>query len=221
MKIGIFSDIHADARSLNKALKLLERKGVDRLICCGDLVDGASEGEAACQRVKGLEIPVVMGNHDLAYSTPRANSMANALRPWRTSVTRRPDDLSEDSIAYLGSLPRSLELEYEGVKLILAHANTWDYVSYIFASASSISKVRKLREFVAPEVSAVILGHTHRPMDTRFQGLRIFNPGSVEGNRHESSRSCAVLTLPSLDFEVYEIDRDTPLTAASYDFDNF
>ncbi len=221
MKIGIFSDIHADARSLNKALKLLERKGVDRLICCGDLVDGVSEGDAACQRVKALEIPVVMGNHDLAYSTPRANAIADVLRPWRNTVTRRPDDLSDDSIAYLASLPHSLELEYEGVKLILAHANTWDYVSYVFASASSISKIHKLRAITAPDVRAVILGHTHRPMDVQYEGLRILNPGSVEGNRHEASRSCAVLTLPSLEYEVFEIDRDTPLTPASFDFDNF
>ncbi len=223
MKLGVLSDIHADAQSLDKALKLLERKGADHLICAGDLVDGETEGEEAAQRVKALNIPVVMGNHDYLYARiGEQAAMREAQRNQRIAQGYVRDLLSDDSYAYLGTLPHARELVYDGVKIVLAHANTWDFQTYIFPSSSSLPKLKRLQESIAPDVKAVILGHTHVPMWMRYHSLHVFNPGSVEGNRYSMSRSCAVITLPSppqgIEFTVYEIDRGAPLTIESLNF---
>ncbi|MDX2162861.1 MAG: YfcE family phosphodiesterase [bacterium] len=212
MKLGLFSDVHANAGSLDKALKLLERKGVDQLLCAGDLVDGMTEGEAAAQRVKNLNIPVVMGNHDFAYSRPQPKHQRGGI--WLPH--KQDDALSGNTVSFLASLPHWRELEYEHTKIVLAHANTWDFATYVFPSASSAAKVKRLKASVRDDVKAIILGHTHVPMQMIYKDLRIFNPGSVEGNRYSSTRSCAILTVPSLEYEVYEIDRGVPLHIETY-----
>ncbi len=201
MKLGIFSDIHADAEHLEKALALFQKIGVDQLICAGDLVDGVTEGEATAQRVKHLSIPVVMGNHDRAFSRPIADT-------WRDRVSLKyglDDQLSDDSVTYLASLPLRVNLEYEGVKIVLAHANTWDQIAYVFPSAGSHDKLLRLARDI--QADALILGHTHVPMKVRVGNLWVFNPGSVQGNRYmfRPAHTCAVLHLPDLTYDVFDI----------------
>lgn len=215
MKIGILSDIHADAVSLDKAIKLLERKGADQLICAGDLVDGETEGDAAAQRIKALNIPVVMGNHDQLYARLGANPR---VREAAAKNYTGSDALTDDTYAYLATLPHTRELEYDGVKLVLAHANTWDYLTYLFPSAGTLPKAKQLKDSIPPDVHIVVLGHTHLPMWMKYFDLHIFNPGSVESNRYSHTQSCALLNLPTIEYTVYEINRGVPLTIETFDF---
>jgi len=201
MKLGIFSDIHADDFHLRKALDLFHKLKVDQLLCAGDLVDGATEGEAAAQRVKALNIPVVMGNHDRAFGRPIADD-------WHQGMTQRygiDDHLSHDTTSYLASLPFKRELAYDGIRIVLAHANIWDLSTYVFPSPGSHERLFRLGREV--DADALILGHTHVPMKVHVDGLWVFNPGSVQGNRYlyRPEHTVAVLHIPDLNYEVYDI----------------
>lgn len=44
VRIGLISDIHADYEGLQNALALLDRLGVDRILCAGDLVERGMGG---------------------------------------------------------------------------------------------------------------------------------------------------------------------------------
>lgn len=207
MKLGLFSDIHAEIQPLERTLKLLEKRGADRLLCMGDLVDGDTEGEAAAQRVKGLSIPVVMGNHDQSFAK-RHTEWGGGVTPAGMSPTikRAVDDrLSADTIRYLASLPKTTRLDLEGMRLLLAHGSPWDVSSYIFPSANSYYKMLRVADEVI-DADVVLLGHTHVPMAVEVGGLWIFNPGSVERNRNSLDRTCAVLELPAKTITVYDID---------------
>jgi putative phosphoesterase len=204
MRLGVLSDIHASAEGLEKALALLERRGVDGLICAGDLVDGETEGEAAAQSIKNLNIPVAQGNHDFTLSIPRDPS-------WRTTYAKMlyqqdADWLSEDTLAYLRDLPKSLTLKYGETELLLAHGSPWHQDQYVFPRSTD-SKVfwRIVDEFPA---KIVILGHTHMPMGVLVGDTYVFNPGSVEANRYSLNRTCGILDTTTCQFDVYDIDRD-------------
>jgi putative phosphoesterase len=57
MRIGILSDSHNNINNLGAALRLLDREGIQTVICCGDLVD------AGCVPLfAGLELHLVEGN---------------------------------------------------------------------------------------------------------------------------------------------------------------
>lgn len=203
MKLGIISDIHADHEHLEIALALLEKLGADQLLCAGDLVDGMTEGNRAAQRVKALNIPVVMGNHDHAFSRPPSDE-------WRSTVShmyQQDDNVTESTAGYLASLPLKLNLEYEGVRIVLAHANTWDQTSYLFPAAKSFERFQRLARENMQDADVVILGHTHTPMRVQIGKLWVFNPGSVQGNRYmyRPTHTCAILRVPELEFEVYDI----------------
>ncbi len=64
MKLGLIADIHADPRALERALRHLERLGVEAVLCAGDLVGYGSSPDAVVGLMLGRGIPCVRGNHD-------------------------------------------------------------------------------------------------------------------------------------------------------------
>lgn len=74
MITGFISDIHEDIQSLNKAIRLLERRGANELICLGD-VAGFSGRYYSFTRTRSARkcwetvlqecVEVIPGNHDL------------------------------------------------------------------------------------------------------------------------------------------------------------
>lgn len=64
MKIGIIGDIHGYLEALENALCLLEKIGVDEIVCLGDVVDGGEQNDECVALLKQRNIKTVKGNHD-------------------------------------------------------------------------------------------------------------------------------------------------------------
>lgn len=64
MKLAVISDIHADPVSLEKVLTEIDAAGVDRIVCCGDVVGYGPDPKGAIDILRTRQIPCVMGNHD-------------------------------------------------------------------------------------------------------------------------------------------------------------
>lgn len=47
-----------------------------------------------------------------------------------------------------------------------------------------------------PGIDVVVFGHSHRPLNERWGGVLLLNPGSATNPRRELRPSCAILTLP-------------------------
>ena len=94
-------------------------------------------------------------------------------------------------------LPRELVFEAGGHKLFLTHGDRyqvkWDLL-------------RLFLEGQERKVSAIIFGHTHRPLIQYEQGILLFNPGSLYRNSTGEKPSYGWLTLgpdgpkPELEF---------------------
>lgn len=74
MKIGIISDIHEDVIRLKEALKILEKSGVNEVVCLGDMVGfctpfytywNTRDANEVIRIVQSECSEVVIGNHDL------------------------------------------------------------------------------------------------------------------------------------------------------------
>jgi putative phosphoesterase len=195
MKVGVFSDVHGHFDELHKTLRLFELLQVDQVVCAGDLVDKGLCSDEVIATIRDLNIPCVKGNHD-----------AKAQHRWLSDKV----NLRETSIAYLKTLPDSLNFEWIGVSVYLCHSTPWhDYSVYVYPTRPPV-----LFELVATAVEAqiIILGHTHHPMRIESAGKLLVNPGSIYGNRDRRERTCGVLSLPDGDFQLYDIDSGRALS---------
>lgn len=188
MKIGVFSDVHGCTDELVRTLDLLATLNVDALVCAGDLVDKGPDSDGAVRLMAARGIPCVRGNHD------RQASFSGSLAASTLSTT---------AIDYLSTLPDKLTDNWAGVSVCVCHANPWhDPSVYVYPSRPAA-----LFELVALAVPAqiIIMGHTHHPMRVEHMGKLLLNPGSIYGNRDRATRTCAVLTLPDMHFDLYDI----------------
>ena len=64
-KIAIISDIHGNLPALEAVLLDIERRGIKRIICLGDLVGKGPDSAAVVDRIKEVCESVVQGNWDL------------------------------------------------------------------------------------------------------------------------------------------------------------
>ena len=195
MKIGVFSDVHGHLDELHKTLTLFESLEVDALICAGDLVDKGTHSDAVITLMRERAIPCVLGNHD-----------TKAQHSWLTYK----EPLQAQSLDYLGTLPTDLTYNWVGVSVYVCHATPWQDASvYVFPE-----QPKALFKLVAEAVKeqVIILGHTHHPMRVDIDGKTILNAGSIYGNRDRDERTCAILTLPEIRFDLYDIDSGKQIT---------
>jgi diadenosine tetraphosphatase ApaH/serine/threonine PP2A family protein phosphatase len=66
MKIGIFSDTHANLEALTAVINAFDEEGVDKLVCLGDTVGYGANPNECCDIVRGKAAFTILGNHDAA-----------------------------------------------------------------------------------------------------------------------------------------------------------
>jgi diadenosine tetraphosphatase ApaH/serine/threonine PP2A family protein phosphatase len=128
MRIGIFSDVHANIEAMNAVVEAFKEHSVDRFYCLGDVVGyGANPNECA-DLVRSLASVTILGNHDAAvvgrmdysyyYEAARhaldlhARSLTAENLEWLTGLPYRHDLVDEDVSLCHGSPVRLEEFEY-------------------------------------------------------------------------------------------------------------
>jgi putative phosphoesterase len=191
-RLGVVSDIHCNLATFQKALAIFDEHKVEQVLCAGDFVnEGDPHGDEVIELAQTWGVIAVRGNHD-QWVIDDENAM-------------HPHPITSKSLQYLVDLPLKRELVYDKFRILLAHANPWNLLTYIFPDSEiHIERVVKLTEQTGNHL--VILGHTHIPMIVHYQGVRIINPGSVDRNRYQDSRTCVVLDTDPFIARWYDID---------------
>ncbi len=109
MKYGIISDIHSNVEALNAAISKMEDKGVESIICCGDIVGYGPDPEECITIFKELPIHSVIGNHDYAINCINEEQSFNTYARLAIRWTRKK--LSKNSKTFLKNLPFFSEQE--------------------------------------------------------------------------------------------------------------
>ena len=66
MRIGIFSDVHANIEALSAVVKAYRDERIDRFVCLGDTVGYGGSPNECCDLVRDTVAFTILGNHDAA-----------------------------------------------------------------------------------------------------------------------------------------------------------
>jgi len=174
MKIAFISDIHSNIHALEKVMEEIEKEGVNKIICCGDIV-GYNAFPSECLRVVKEKVDAsVLGNHDYATITGNTgwfNEYGVAGIRYCRSV------LSDEEIEFLKSLHTHLYLDADGLDIYVTHGSPRDEIfEYVFPDVSD----KLLLQFAEiADADVLVFGHTHIPMERRVNDKIFLNPGSV------------------------------------------
>lgn len=196
MRIGIVSDIHANAAGL---LAALERMGdVDELLCAGDMVEEFRFSNEALTVLRDRGARCVLGNHDIGLLSPHGER------------ARSGEHVDQSLVKWLADQPLSIEVTVGGKQLLMTHASPIQpHTQYVFPHSPELKKLRHI------EADYIILGHTHAQMAHRVGRALVINPGSVgQARDHSNGKQLSYAVLDTDTDEVLFDDYQTmPLAA--------
>lgn len=160
MRIGVFSDIHANWQALDAVLG--DCSDVDDIICLGDVVGYGGDPKRCLDFVRRQGWLTLVGNHDRACTDPEMlqwfNEEAAIAIRWTVSI------LEAEDLGWLKALPET----HVKQGVLLVHASPREPIyEYVLDAATAEANLLLLQDRVC------FHGHTHVP------GIFFFNGGSV------------------------------------------
>ena len=151
---AVLGDIHANIDALDVVLEDCRSQGVTDFLCTGDVVGYNARPHECLQRIRELNCPVVMGNHDHYVSSRQNladfNPHAAAVIEW----TRK--QLTVEEILYLRNLP--FAKTSMGITLVHSTMDNPESFGYVF------DPLQAEAHFVHQVTPLCFHGHTHCPM---------------------------------------------------------
>lgn len=216
MLIGIVSDIHGNAHALNAVLDELDRRGVDLVLCAGDLVCYGAQPNQVIATLLERGIPAVMGNYDhaVAWDLPTASRKPSSPRtePLKVAALQWTQAIIDPVFKrHLRGLPFAAEFRVDGVSIHMVHAGP-DHLDdwYTPDNADDLAHFA-----VRVRADVVVLGHTHQPFVyqgkdlTGHRGPLFVNPSAVGRSLDGDPRaSFAVFDTATRHAEIIRVDYD-------------
>jgi len=194
MKIGLISDVHATADPVEEALTLFRQENVDITICVGDIAGYGEELDETVELLLKSKCQVISGNHDTWFLESSVPDDKQWIKEYFTTLPVNLDFTIEDKHLYVvhASPPCS---NTKGVKLL-------DQDGEIIPARKELW-TKNLKSF---NYDVLIIGHTHQVFSVKLGDALVINPGSTKFNH-----TCAILTLPDLEVQMYPLSKRTPL----------
>lgn len=214
VKILVLSDIHGNYDALRAVLENSSR--YDAIWFLGDYVDYGPEPHLVIDIVRELKPDVVlMGNHDYAVAFNedcRCREDIKELSVYtRLNISMKL--LSSEQVKWLRDLSRTFELYAGGRKHYIVHGSPRSPIHGYLRPDLSLNELKYMlsppSSLVSKPINAdvVIAGHTHIPMNTMIENLRILNPGSVGQPRDGDPRaSYAIYDIETGLFHVNRVE---------------
>ena len=177
----------------------IERRGIARTLCLGDLVGyGPSPNEVALL-VRDRDIPSLMGNYDqgigfetgdcgCVYKTDEQRAEGAVSLEWTQHVA------SDEVKAYLRTLEDHFVLQTPSGDILAVHGSPRRINEYLFEDRPASAMQRMAREYPYP---AILFGHTHVPYARRVGDTVFVNVGSAGRPKDGDWRVCYALVDPA------------------------
>jgi len=181
MPLAVISDIHGNLVALDAVLSALAARGIERVICLGDVAATGPQPREVIARLRELNCPIVMGNTDdwLLHPTveePEEHDDSDRRRLQEIDLWCAERLTAEDR-AYLASFQPTVSVDLEDETQLLAyHGSPRSYDEQILPTLSSDDLDAALD---GREADLYIGGHTHMQMFRRHRRSLVLNPGSV------------------------------------------
>jgi predicted phosphodiesterase len=203
MRYAIISDIHGNVDALKAVLRDIEKRGVDSIICLGDIVGYYPDPELCVRIVKKYVTYSVAGNHDYAAVGKIDHSNFTFFAYVAMEWTKK--NISDASREFLSSLP--LVLRMDG--MFFTHSSPGspnDFSRYVFpdseeaifeAFSSLVHRVNFIGHTHWPSIMLQnddrIMLHNEQTIEVDDRHYYLINVGSVGQPRNFDPRSCYAL----------------------------
>lgn len=177
MRLGIFSDIHANYEALSAVLEAYRKERIDVYYCLGDTVGYGGSPNECCDLVRDLSKVTILGNHDAAVSGRMDYSYYYEAA--RHALDAHAAILSSDNMGWLKGLPYENRMDEVGVLLCHGSPVRLEEFEYIFAP----EQARECLAIYDRIGHITMIGHSHL--------CKVF-----------ALTRTAVEELPSMDFEL-------------------
>jgi putative phosphoesterase len=182
MLLGIMSDVHCNARAMQRALDELSGT-VDDVLLAGDAVLQYRFSNEVIESIRHHGITYVVGNHELTLLSQDGERARSA------SGVRR------HNVEFMAESPTQHERQVSGKRLLMVHASPFaPYSEYLFPGSPELARCGEV------DADILVLGHTHIPMAARVGTTLVVNPGSLgQGGdpAHPGMLSYAILDTDS------------------------
>lgn len=220
IKLGVFSDVHANLPALQAVLAFFEDEACNRIFHLGDAVAiGPYPLESLELLLATPNLDLIMGNHDMWY----AHGLPRPHPEWMSDGELQHEQwthaqLSETHKKVVRTWKLAIEEEIDGVKIAFTHFgvedNRRDFKSIIRNPlAGNLDRI--FAEHTHTDL--VLYGHTHTI--SHMQGMaRYVNPGSV-GCTTTAIANCLTITIEGGVFEIrqYYISYDDTAVLRAFD----
>ncbi|MFP4106012.1 MAG: metallophosphoesterase family protein [Phycisphaerae bacterium] len=202
--LAIISDIHANTEALTAVLEDIDSRGVERVVCLGDIVGYGPNPRECLDLVRRRCELTIMGNHDYAvlYEPNNFNIGAESACFWtRRELEQETDqDLKAQRWSFIGNLPVKQVIKGDelGVgDLVFVHGSPRRPVNeYIFPDDiyNSPSKVQVQFDRAG---HLCFVGHTHVP-GVFLDSPDFYSPSELNGVFEADSTRKALINVGSV-----------------------
>lgn len=192
MKIAFISDIHGNYEALKAVLSELDRLGISRVYCAGDIAGYYSQINECCNELRSRGIPSVMGNHDWYMA---GNGVCQRSRSVNDCLAYQRGVITKDNLNWLKCLPVQIQID----KLHMVHGGWSDPID------EYLKPTPEYFEKMAGDV--FVSGHTHVQALQAFGNKTYCNPGSV-GQPRDGDPRAAFAVYDGNDFELHRVEYD-------------
>lgn len=195
MKIAVISDIHGNMDALEAVLEDIENEKCEKIFVLGDYaMAGPNPSETVnwfFKKQTDKNFKMIQGNTDLMiadYSEDLYNFVKTKAPVMAEALKDDVNILSPIYKDFLKNLPIQLEVEENGVKILLVHGSPRKNNEDIMPD-TPLGKVEEMLENVSAEV--ILCGHTHLPCGFQTSKKQtVVNVGSVGRPFTEEPKSC-------------------------------
>ena len=225
---GLIADIHGNAEALAAALEALDRRGIEQLLCLGDIVGYNADPDECVAVLRARDALAIAGNHDLiALGRLDPGRCSNKAR---YSLRRTRRSLAPASEAYLAALPPHRVIDGT---IVLVHGGVRDVEQYM-VSGAHIERNAQYLGADFPGARVCFFGHSHEQkvyeladealaelppsssLPLRRESVYFVNPGSVDASRKRGPKLAefAVLDTAAWRIELWRVPYDAAATEA-------
>ena len=196
MRVALIADVHGNDLALEAVLEAARDSDVELLLVCGDLVGYYFAPDRVMDLLRPWKKHMIRGNHEdlLALAHRDRDALTGIECKYGSGHRVALERLAPSDLADLFRLPTTASVDLDGYRVLVCHGAPWDTDQYVYPDAP----VELLERCAVPGYAAVVMGHTHWPMEREVKGIRLINPGSVgQPRNHRPGADWAILDTRS------------------------
>ena len=180
----VFGGVYSNLQALEQLRKIAAVKGIpaSNIICTGDVVAYCAQPEEVVQSIRNWGIHCIAGNVEIQLREGEAGCGCNFNEDSRCDLLSRQwypyaqQQLSQESIDWMQTLPEFIRFDYAGKKVLVVHGSCFDTSEFIFRSTPWVVKQAN---FTETKSDLILAGHCGLPFYHQHENQLWLNPGVI------------------------------------------